>query len=70
LQWSWWHELRSALANTIVAIALFALLDRFKQRTGYQDWAVAAMRGRLGFAGASASRPADSFQMEGSVSIL
>ncbi len=29
----WWQKLRSALANTIVAIALFALLDRFKQRT-------------------------------------
>jgi len=33
LQWSWWHELGSALANAMVAIALFALLDRFKQRT-------------------------------------
>ena len=29
----WRHKLRSALANTIVAIALFALLDQFKQRT-------------------------------------
>jgi rod shape-determining protein MreD len=33
LHWSWWHELGSALANALVAVALFALLDRFKQRT-------------------------------------
>lgn len=32
LHWSWWHELGSALANALVAVALFALLDRFKQR--------------------------------------
>jgi rod shape-determining protein MreD len=32
LQWSWSHELGSALANAIVAVPLFALLDKFKQR--------------------------------------
>ncbi len=33
LQWSWARELGSALANAFVAVALFAVLDRFKQRT-------------------------------------
>jgi rod shape-determining protein MreD len=33
LQWSWPHELRSAIANAILAVAMFAVLDRFKQRT-------------------------------------
>jgi rod shape-determining protein MreD len=33
VQWSWPHELWSALANAIVAVPLFFLLDRFKQRT-------------------------------------
>jgi rod shape-determining protein MreD len=33
LQWSWPRELGSALANAVVAVVLFALLDRFKQRT-------------------------------------
>jgi len=33
LHWSWPHELRSALANAVLAVALFAVLDRFKQRT-------------------------------------
>lgn len=33
LHWSWPHELGSALANAILAVALFAVLDRFKQRT-------------------------------------
>ena len=32
LQWSWPHELGSALANAIVAVPIFALLDKFKQR--------------------------------------
>jgi rod shape-determining protein MreD len=32
LQWSWPHELGSALANAIVAVPLFMLLDKFKQR--------------------------------------
>ena len=32
LQWSWLHELGSALANAIVAVPLFVLLDKFKQR--------------------------------------
>jgi rod shape-determining protein MreD len=33
LQWSWLHELGSALANAFLAVVLFTLLDRFKQRT-------------------------------------
>jgi rod shape-determining protein MreD len=33
LQWSWPHELGSALANGLVGVLLFTLLDRFKQRT-------------------------------------
>jgi len=33
LHWSWPHELGSALANAVLAVLLFALLDRFKQRT-------------------------------------
>lgn len=33
LQWSWSHELWSALANGLVGMFLFALLDKFKQRT-------------------------------------
>lgn len=33
LHWSWLHELGSALANAVLAVPLFALLDRFKQRT-------------------------------------
>jgi rod shape-determining protein MreD len=32
LQWSWPHELGSALANAIMAVPLFMLLDKFKQR--------------------------------------
>lgn len=32
LEWSWSHELGSAFANAVVAVALFMLLDRFKQR--------------------------------------
>ena len=32
LAWSWPHELGSALANAIVAVPLFMLLDKFKQR--------------------------------------
>jgi rod shape-determining protein MreD len=32
LEWSWPHELGSAFANAVLAIFLFALLDRFKQR--------------------------------------
>ena len=32
LQWSWLHELGSALVNAAAAAVLFALLDRFKQR--------------------------------------
>jgi rod shape-determining protein MreD len=33
LQWSWGHELGSALANAVLAVVLFFFLDRFKQRT-------------------------------------
>jgi len=33
LHWSWLHELGSAFANAVVAVGMFALLDRFKQRT-------------------------------------
>jgi rod shape-determining protein MreD len=33
LQWSWGHELLGALANGLLAVLLFALLDRLKQRT-------------------------------------
>jgi rod shape-determining protein MreD len=33
LEWSWPHELGRALANALLAVALFALLDRFKRRT-------------------------------------
>jgi len=32
LQWSWLHELGSAFANALLAVALFAILDKFKQR--------------------------------------
>jgi rod shape-determining protein MreD len=31
--WQWGHTLLQALANAFLAVALFALLDRFKQRT-------------------------------------
>ena len=30
--WAWGHELLAALANATAAVALFALLDRFKKR--------------------------------------
>jgi len=33
LQWSWVHELTSGIANAALAVLLFALMDRFKQRT-------------------------------------
>ena len=33
LQWSWPHELWSALANALLGVLLFAVLDRFKKRT-------------------------------------
>jgi rod shape-determining protein MreD len=33
LQWSWSHELGAAFANAVLAVALFALMDRFKLRT-------------------------------------
>ncbi len=33
LHWSWPHELGSAVANALLAVAMFAALDRFKTRT-------------------------------------
>ena len=33
LAWHWGHEAASALANSLMAIVLFAALDRFKERT-------------------------------------
>jgi rod shape-determining protein MreD len=33
LEWSWPHELGSAFANAVLAVFLFAVLDKFKQRT-------------------------------------
>jgi rod shape-determining protein MreD len=33
LQWRWAHTLIAALANALLAIPLFAFLDRFKRRT-------------------------------------
>jgi rod shape-determining protein MreD len=32
LHWSWQRELSAAVANAILAVFLFALMDRFKQR--------------------------------------
>ena len=33
LRWHWPHELGSGLANALLAVILFALLDKFKQKT-------------------------------------
>lgn len=33
VRWSWPHEIGSALANAALAVILFTLLDRFKERT-------------------------------------
>jgi rod shape-determining protein MreD len=33
LAWSWQHEVGSAFGNALLALPLFFLLDRFKQRT-------------------------------------
>ena len=33
LQWHWGRELTSAALNAVVGVALYALLDKFKQRT-------------------------------------
>lgn len=33
LAWNWQHELGSAVANAVLGVFLFFLLDRFKQRT-------------------------------------
>jgi cell shape-determining protein MreD len=32
LRWSWSHELWSAVANAVLGVFLFALMDRLKQR--------------------------------------
>jgi len=32
VSWRWIHELGSAVANGLLAIILFSVLDRFKQR--------------------------------------
>lgn len=32
LRWSWSHELLAAVANAVLAVLLFALMDRLKQR--------------------------------------
>ena len=32
MKWHWSHELGAALANAILAVLVFAILDRFKQR--------------------------------------
>lgn len=32
LKWSWSHELLAAVANAVLAVLLFALMDRLKQR--------------------------------------
>ena len=32
LHWSWWHQLLKAAINTVVGMALFALLDRTRLR--------------------------------------
>ena len=32
LQWSWPHELWSGLANAVLGVLIYALLDRFRQR--------------------------------------
>jgi len=33
LEWSWQRELGAAVANAVLGVFLFFLLDRFKQRT-------------------------------------
>ena len=33
LEWSWTHELGSAVANAVLGVFLYAVLDRLKQRT-------------------------------------
>jgi len=33
LKWSWKHDLQAGLANAALAVPLFFLLDKFKQRT-------------------------------------
>ena len=32
LHWSWPHELGAAVANAVLGVFLFALMDRLKQR--------------------------------------
>jgi len=33
LNWSWSLEIRAALANAVLGVGLYFLLDKFKQRT-------------------------------------
>jgi hypothetical protein len=33
IDWHWAHELLGAVANALLAVLLFAVLDRFRQRT-------------------------------------
>ena len=33
VRWNWPHEIAAAFANAVLAVLLFAMLDRFKQRT-------------------------------------
>jgi hypothetical protein len=33
LTWRWGHELIAAVANALLAVLLFAVLDKFRQRT-------------------------------------
>ena len=33
ISWRWGHEMVAGLANALLAVVLFALLDRFRQRT-------------------------------------
>ena len=33
MEWSWSHELWSGVANPVLGVFLYALLDRVKQRT-------------------------------------
>ena len=33
VQWNWSHEIWSAVANSLLGVVLYSVLDRFKQRT-------------------------------------
>ncbi len=32
-KWIWWHEIGAAFANAVLAVLIFAVMDRLKQRT-------------------------------------